>query len=141
MTEPQLNIPTEFKCEAINPWYPTGVFLRKDHVYTFNVPKKQVWHDGPHLRDIPPDGNPKWWYVWLYGMHISLRMPFERWFCLLGCIGKNKPYFRIGSLREEFSPPADGELICFANDSLWQKGKHYSKNNEGVITGTITRVK
>lgn len=141
MTEPQLNIPVEFKCEAINPAYATGIYLRKDHVYTFRVPKEQVWHDGPYLRDIPPDGNTRWWYFWLYGMHSSLRMPFERWFCLLGSIKGGKPYFKIGSFKENYSPPRDGELICFANDSLWGSGIHYSKNNEGVLTGTVTRIK
>lgn len=137
MTEPQLNVPVPFKVDSKDPWYRTGIFLRKDHVYRFDVPKEQVWHDGP-IRDVHPDGVIR---AHLLLLHLTLRMTFEKWFCLLGCVNSTKPYFKIGSHVPEYSPPEDGELTCFANDSLWRDGYYYEKNNEGWLEGTVTRIK
>jgi hypothetical protein len=64
------------------------------------------------------------------------RLPDERWFALIGCVGERGPPFRIGSRREWPVPPgASGTLSCYANDvpsAYW--------NNWGTLRLTVTRL-
>jgi hypothetical protein len=139
MTHLQLHIPVQFTVPAIEPLYATNIFLQKEHEYTFDVPGKQTWKDGERLGNISPDGITKWYFK-PTGMQYTLREPQLPWYALLGCVGKGKA-FLIGSHRENFRPDKEGELICFANDSLWFGGYFYRHNNSGSLTVTITRTR
>ncbi len=61
------------------------------------------------------------------------RVPGERWFCLIGAVGRDGRPFQIGTGREWVVPPGEaGELLCFANDvpsAYW--------NNFGAVRLTI----
>jgi hypothetical protein len=138
MKELELNIPEHFTVPSINPWFETGILLRATQTYRIEVMGKQTWKDGDFLGDIPPDGIFHWY---LLGMHPSIRMPSAKWFALLGSIGKKRPYFKIGTLKENFAPEEDGQLMCFANDSLWLWGHFYKHNNTESLNVTITRTK
>ena len=58
----------------------------------------------------------------------------SRWGCLIGCVNKNKPYFKIG-LSAYFKSVETGQLYFFANDAWLFYG-----NNSGSIEITIERV-
>ncbi len=133
MNELELNAPKEVTVPADNPWYHTGLLLRKTHVYKMEVlPADQTWFDAK-MKPFTADGR-----VVPLGVGVKpfFRMPFVKWFALLGSIGENSDtYFKIGLLREEYTPEEDGELVCFANDVLG----HY-ENNSGEMKFTITRI-
>jgi hypothetical protein len=120
---------------AIEPWFHTGILLKKAHTYKMEViPNNQVWKDGRTLGEFTADGKRVLFLMLLYPF---IRMPLVKWFALLGCInGKRKTYFKIGKLLENYQPPEDGELICFANDALG----FYKHNNSGEMVLTITRI-
>jgi hypothetical protein len=62
------------------------------------------------------------------------RAPRERWFCLMGSIGKNsRSLFRIGSGVHQVAK-ASGRLFCFANDV-----SSFYQNNKGSIQLTVKR--
>ena len=64
-------------------------------------------------------------------------MPAEKWFALVGAVGKDEArLFLIGENLEGWEAKGDGELMCFANDVP----RAYF-NNHGSITLTITRVR
>ncbi|HEU4718322.1 MAG TPA: hypothetical protein VFU15_10830 [Bacteroidia bacterium] len=138
MTDLEINQSAPAVVPAKDPWYATGIFLRREGIYTLEVtPPGQTWKDGDGLGDISADGKRA---LQLIGLYPFIRMPFEKWFALLGCIGrKRSTYFRIGSQRKDYSPPEDGELTCFANDALGFNDYWYSHNNEGEMHITVTR--
>lgn len=133
MTEPELHKPHPVKVPADAPWYHTGISLRKEHVYRFEVsPPEQTWIDAS-MKPFTADGRIVFWAI---GACPFLRMPSVKWFALLGCIDKKRDtYFKIGIKKESYSPETDGELVCFANDALG----HY-ENNKGEMNFTITRI-
>lgn len=115
------------------PWYHTGLLLRKTNVYKMEVlPLEQTWFDAK-MKPFTADGRVVPLGV---GAKPFFRMPFVKWFALLGSIGENSDtYFKIGLLLEEYTPEEDGELVCFSNDVLG----HY-ENNRGEMNFTITRI-
>lgn len=136
MQEPELNIPETKIIPAIEPWFQTGLLLKKDNLYRFEVlPPQQTWKDGKFLGEFTANGRT---IPHLFLAYPFVRMPFVKWFALIGCINKKRAtYFKIGIKLENYSPPEDGELICFANDALG----FYRHNNSGEIKLTITRIK
>lgn len=135
MEELPLNVPVTRTVPADNPWYQTGLMLRKGAVYRFEVlPKEQTWIDAK-LAPFTADGRTM---AHLFLLKPFFRMPMVKWFALLGSIGKDRStYFRIGTFKDDFRPEKDGELVCFANDVL---GFGRYENNSGSITLTITRI-
>ena len=134
MIELQLNETKEVTVQANDPWYKSNVKLYKEQSYSFEVmPRGQTWLDGKLLKPFTANGR---LVPHLLGLYPFIRMPTIKWFALLGCIdSKRSTYFKIGENLEYYSPPIDGELICFANDAL----RHY-ENNEGQITFKIKRL-
>jgi hypothetical protein len=140
MEELKINIPVKKVIPAIEPWFGTGFYLTKGSTYKFEViPKTQTWKDGKLLNPFTADGR---MLPHLIGLYPFIRMPFVKWFALLGCINKNrKTYFKIGTQLNEYTPPEDGELTCFSNDALGFNDYFYKHNNEGEIELTITKIK
>jgi hypothetical protein len=64
------------------------------------------------------------------------RSPRDRWFALMGCIGRGTgKLFRIGT-GLSLAPDSSGDLFCFANDAplaYW--------NNRGAVQLTVRRIK
>jgi hypothetical protein len=136
MNELELNASKEVKVPADNPWYHTGLLLRKTHVYKMEVlPPDQTWRDTTKMKPFTADGRVIPLGV---GAKPFFRMPFVKWFALLGSIGENSDtYFKIGLLLEKYTPDEDGELVCFANDV---NGLGRYDNNSGEMNFTITRI-
>lgn len=133
-----LNRTVKVKIPAINPWYDTGLYLKKECTYHFIVdPPNQTWKDGEILKPFTAEGRTLPHLVALYPF---IRMPFVKWFALLGCINRNRQsYFKIGCKLEHYSPPEDGKLTCFANDALGFNDYFYKHNNSGFIELSVTR--
>lgn len=136
MVELELNIPQQTIVPAIEPWFGTGFLLKENCTHRLEVtPPTQTWTDGKLLGDFTADGKK---LPWLSVLYLFIRMPSVKWYALLGCINrKRKTYFKIGILKEHYTPPEDGELICFANDALG----FYKHNNKGEMILTVTRIK
>ncbi len=134
--ELKLNKPQVIIVPAKAEWFKTEFMLKKDHVYKFEVlPNDQIWTDGRWLGDFTADGKAS---IIMGIFYPFARMPFKKWFSLLGCIDKKRSsYFKIGTRLENYGPEKDGELICFANDVLG----FYEHNNKGEMKLTITRIK
>lgn len=136
MNELELNASKEITVPAKNPWYHTGLLLRKSHVYKMEVlPPEQTWFDAT-MKPFTADGR-----LVPLGMLVRpfFRMPFVKWFALIGCIDEKKDtYFKIGLKREPYTPEEDGELVCFANDV---NGFGRYDNNEGEMKFFITRIR
>lgn len=135
MNELALNASEKVKVPADNPWYHTGLLLRKTHVYRMEVlPPDQTWKDAK-MKPFTAEGRVVPLAV---GVKPFFRMPFVKWFALLGCIDRKRDtYFKIGLLLEKYTPDEDGELVCFANDV---NGFGRYDNNEGEMNFTITRI-
>ncbi|MBC7863812.1 MAG: hypothetical protein IAF38_12630 [Bacteroidia bacterium] len=138
MKELELNESVTVTVPAINPWFGTGLLLKKDRVYKLEViPDTQTWSDGPKLPLFTADGKT---LLYLSVMYLFIRMPSVKWFALLGCIDrKRSTYFKIGTYKE-YKAEEDGELTCFANDALGLKDHWYKHNNEGVMVMKVTRI-
>ncbi|MCC6370575.1 MAG: hypothetical protein IT236_06210 [Bacteroidia bacterium] len=135
MTEPQLQIPLGKDINANEKYCHTGWLLKKGATYAFSANTNDTWNDGYFLAPFNADGRDVPHLAWAKRF---LRMPSELWFALLGGINNDKnTYFKIGTVLAEYSPPQDGELVCFANDVPG----FYRTNNRGSIYLTIVRIK
>jgi hypothetical protein len=115
-----------------------GIELEDDGSYQFTVPDNQQWKDndiccGPAgwtSEELP-------WYKEGIVKHFEKdrRVPEANWFELIGSLGDDDEYFRIGKGDEDHSPAYDAELYAFANDMKSKYG-----NNEGVLMVTVKRV-
>jgi hypothetical protein len=116
--------------EAQRFWNETGVHLMVGHEYRFSAADE--WADAYITCDADGFPNPN---IFLQISEWLRRAPRERWFALIGCVGRSpRAQFRIGKERI-LAAPASGELICFANDvslAYW--------NNQGAVQLTVTRV-
>ena len=135
--ELELSIPVKFTVPAKDPAYKTGIRLKKGAVYRLEVlPHQQTWTDDT-LKPFTADGRVLPIY---FLMKPFFRMPFVKWFALLGSIDDERStYFKIGTLNPDYRPGKDGELVCFANDA-WIRNYHYYENNDGSLEVTITRI-
>lgn len=140
MRELELNKPEIISVPAINPWVSTGFLVKEDSVYKLEViPPEQTWRDGKYLGEITADGK---LFPHFFLLYPFLRMPSVKWFALLGCINHDSSTnFKIGTKLENFSPPEEGELICFVNDALGFNDFFYKHNNSGEITLAITKIR
>ncbi len=130
-----LNTPVTTSVICIEEWNHTGILLKSDSIYKLEViPADQVWYDGHKLPPFTADGK---MLPYLALWYPFIRMPFVKWFALLGCIDKKRStYFKIGTVCDNYSPEIDGELICFANDAR----RFYKHNNEGQMELTVTKI-
>lgn len=139
MTELAIGESTTTTVPAVDPRFRTGIHLRKNAEYKFEAePPEQTWRDGESLDPFTADGR---MIILLALPQLFLRMPTVKWFALLGSIDeKRSTFFKIGTLRESYHPPQDGELVCFANDAWGCKDYWYTHNNSGQITIRVTRI-
>lgn len=117
----------------------SGLRLRKDCSYRFEIAGDQKWQDagiscGPQgwtSEQLP-------WYKEKFIKHFedARRVPEANWFELIGSLDDDEDYFRIGDGRNlEYRAPRDAELYAFANDLKSKYG-----NNRGQLSVTVTRV-
>ena len=114
-------------------WCHTKFMLEKSALYNITVEKDQKWYDTRKLPSSPDGVDDIPWY--LERSRPFLRIPSAKWFALIGCINRNKPYFLIGEGQTVFQAEQDGELICFANDV---RGFYW--NNSGSLLIKMERV-
>jgi hypothetical protein len=126
--------------EAKEKWNCAGVRLQQGARYRFEIEKLVglVDGDGPdaqHLDDL--DGWEKWYTLPLFFLK---RRPFERYFTLIGTIGRKHP-FRMRAFDPEhperitLTAPSTGKLICYFNDWPWLYG-----NNHGSVILRVSLV-
>lgn len=105
-------------------WNDTGIDLVAGATYRLVATGR--WRDW--FIDTDADGFTRW-----YLRPFRRRVPGERWFKLIGCVGQDESRcFAIGKA-STLVAPASGRLYCFANDApsaYW--------NNEGELTLTVT---
>lgn len=121
----------QFLVAAAEPWNASGLRLTPDEAYHLAVIETSDWRDDKLATTA--DGFTRWD---LTPVDSVLRVPSEKWFCLIGAISPNLDhFFRIGSRLNRFVPPSGGELYCFANDvpGLYD-------NNYGQLTLRVTRI-
>ena len=118
----------------------SGVQLKKNQTYQFDIPDDQSWLDdsikcnasGWTSEELP-------WYKEAVVKHFedNRRLPCANWFELCGSLDDNEEYFRIGngSEKNQYTAARDFELYAFANDLLAKYG-----NNKGWLNVTIKRV-
>ena len=138
MTELAIGESTTTTVPAADAHFKTGIQLRKTATYKFEAePRDQTWKDGDRLKAFTADGR---MLPWMALPQLFLRMPTVKWFALIGSIDeKRSTFFKIGTLLEPYSPPQDGELVCFANDAWGFNDFWYTHNNSGQITIRVTR--
>lgn len=121
--------PVTIAIEACRYWNETGIPLELGGFYAFTA--EGIWRD---LRNAcPPEGieSPS---LFLRATEGVRRAPAERWFTLMGAIGKDRrSIFRIGA-GTRWQAPRDGSLCCFANDV---PGFYF--NNSGSVRLTVRR--
>jgi hypothetical protein len=117
-------------------WNWTGVHVEPGEHYTIAAAGR--WTDltiDTDAEGFLTDAAPKLTQGLMRKHEKNRRMPAERWFCLVGCVGERGTPFRIGAGLDWPVPAgASGILLCFANDvpyAYW--------NNRGALTLTVTR--
>jgi len=121
---------------SIEFWNHTNIELKKGNTYSISVdPKDQKWTDGKWIKEVC---NAEGFSHRILDIFSFLkRYKSAKWFCLIGCIDKSpEDFFKIGIIKENYTPTKTGILNCFANDA---KG-HY-KNNSGSISIKVKRIK
>jgi hypothetical protein len=108
----------------------TGIHLIAGQPYYFRA--EGEWVDW--FRTCDADGYDS--VNWVQEMSESLRRsPRDRWFVLIGSLGRGTGrLFRIGK-DSIFSPDSTADLFCFANDVALAYG-----NTRGNVELTVTRV-
>ena len=127
---------TSIDIRAREKWNPTGIMVSTGKRYSLRA--EGIWIDGGIRADangFSSDDAPAISRWLLRATESKRRLPSERWFCLIGTIGRDpRRAFRIGTLLPEWvADGPGGELFCFANDvgfAYW--------NNEGSVRLTIT---
>lgn len=115
--------------QAREKWNDTGITLEAGGEYRLTAAGR--WWDASI--ECGPDGydSPN---LILRASEWLRRAPRERWFMLIGSIGRDGgTLFRIGTGRT-CRPVATGRLFCFANDVALMYG-----NNHGSVDLTVTR--
>ncbi len=111
-------------------WNATGIRLNAGEQYHFRA--EGEWIDWTVTCDA--DGYDSINFVQRHSEPLR-RVPSERWFVLIGSIGREDgEVFRIGT-ETTYSPRSSGELFGFANDvslAYW--------NNHGTVRLTVTRL-
>lgn len=131
-----LNQTIQIKVDSYSECNNSGILMNTNESYRFEVnPPGQEWWDGKFLGSFTAEGRNT---AWMYFAVPVVRMPSAKWFSLLGSIDdKRSTYFKIGTYKEDYTPPSNGELVCFTNDVR----RFYEHNNTGIISLTITRIK
>lgn len=115
--------------QAREKWNDTGITLTAGEVYRLTAAGE--WRDagiacGPGGYDSPN--------LLLRASEWLRRAPRERWFMLVGSVGRDGGApFRIGR-EAPCRPTATGRLFCFANDVAFMYF-----NNHGSVELTVTR--
>lgn len=128
-----------FPVYAENLYSWSGVELEAEGKYHFTIsPEHRHWKD----KDIScgPSGWTSEELPWYKEGLVKFfeddrRVPEANWFELIGSLGDDQDYFRIGKGREDYTPSHKAELYAFAND---MKSKY--DNNHGVLRVKIKRV-
>jgi hypothetical protein len=115
--------------QANDPWFDTGIQLRRGLTYRIEVPPGQTWIDwfvkcGPEGRTTSLQK--------LFHRRLRVRQEGQRraeFFTLIGTIGRSLEHaFIIGAGPRTCTAVMDGPLVCFANDVPWAYW-----NNRGAI--------
>ena len=130
MHELEANETVAFCVDAHNPDNAVGLILKTVCTYHIVANPGDWWVDFY----IPCKANGYPSFPWMVQYESKRRIANANWFAASAYIQETKQSFVIG---EDWSgaPPADGQLICFANDvpkMYW--------NNWGSIRFSITRV-
>ena len=123
-----------FRVNANDFWNESGIYIEHGARYElFVTPTEQTWSDG---RLFPQVCTAEGFSNWFLAPFVFLkRHRPSKWFCLIGCINKQKgSFFEIGE-GKTYLARGSGELVCFANDAP----NHY-KNNNGSLVLKITRL-
>ena len=129
--------PLDVTVQARSKWNATGLRVRPGERYELRA--EGTWTD----LFIPTDADgytsddaPRLSRWFLRRFESRRRVPHARWFCLVGCIGKDGEPFVIGKGREwTVSDQQSGALLCYANDvatAYW--------NNRGAVWLLIRRL-
>jgi hypothetical protein len=114
----------------------TGIEVVRDAKYRMTV--DGGWKDG-RIKPVSAAGFPSYkspLFPLLYLAAPFRRSPFGRWFELTGELSSRpKQFFRIRQGIAEWTAPADGELVAFANDI-----QNFYGNNRGCVTLTVERL-
>lgn len=131
-----VRLPAVIEIKAREPWNKTGVHVRPGERYLLAA--SGSWTDFFIRTDADgyeTDDAPRPVRAFLRRFESRRRMPGERWFCLIGAVGRGGTPFRIGTGREWDVPSQEeGELLCFANDvpsAYW--------NNFGAVRLIVER--
>ena len=118
------------RIDSRKPWNETGIHLTAGEQYHLRA--VGAWIDWKKSCDA--NGYDSINRVQQFSERLR-RVPGERWFTLIGSIGRDgRELFPIGADRA-YSPRTSGNLFCFANDvriAYW--------NNHGTIMLTVMRV-
>ena len=119
---------------ADNPRNQTGLLMKKDEVYDFICPGRQVWNDGGV--PVMPNGDAATSYKTYMSIYSKMmRLPHSPALALIGeTTPDERDAFEIGSALKGRVVTMTGELICFANDV-----PHFYFNNSGAITVVVMR--
>lgn len=119
--------------DARNKWNSSGIYLKPDFTYNFEVLQiDEEWKDA-HLDATPEIGTISTPF-YLNFFNCFKRFPEVNWFVLVGSVGKDKKtFFKIGEQLENYIPSKSNEFYCFANDA---EGFYY--NNKGKLTLRIS---
>lgn len=120
---------------AAERWFHTGFHLEKGARYRITVPPGQVWTDW-FVKNGPEGSTTLLQRFFRHRLRFPpARDPRAESFTLIGAIGESLEHaFVIGAGPCDFTAPASGELVCFAND-LWSA----YWNNKGSVRLNFVR--
>lgn len=121
--------------EARNKWNSSGIYLKQNFNYSFEVMQiDEEWKDDP--LDASPETGLISPHFYLHFFDVFKRFPKANWYVIVGSVGKEKSnFFKIGQKVEHyiFSTIKEDEFHCFANDV---NGFYF--NNRGKLTLKIS---
>lgn len=128
-----LNEPAIIEVNAFETWNFSKLLLQKDHQYRFKLAtSSESW--GPASAEGIHHPN-------AFGFEPVLRIHKEKYLSLMGCIDRiPETAFKIGANEQIYSPPRDGELICFANAVPEYLNSHFSMEELNSLTLQLTRI-
>ena len=126
---------TEVDIDSQVRWVRTGITLRAGRTYrltaggTWKDKAKSCGPDGYASREYP-DRATRWFLRCFWWTRRKRRAP---WLALIGALDSDRRTRFVIGTAATFTPPTDGELLCFANDACTAYG-----NNRGSVRLTVS---